>query len=214
MPGLSETLKACGFGFQDQRDLHTLQGKHNPATDTVRAAAVLQYFIGHLQHDQLLDIATSDRNAKTMSRRLRGSPANAPEERQLWVGVRPRPRELYPYTARVRRSTDDILNPKMLLEIFAQYNPVAVGCAKQHRDRYGWVCLPSLQSLEEFVRQMDGAQHEQGGTWIVVSDYDPEIVPAKDMSELKDRLHSHADEKREQRRIKRLSGNVTATMGD
>lgn len=212
MPGLSETLKACGFGLEDPRDLHSLQGKHNPATDTVRAAAVLRYFLGHLQHGQVLEIGTSDRNAKTLSRRLRGSPANAPEERQLWAGVRPRPTELYPYAARVRRSTDDVLTPNGLLEAFAEYQPVAVGSAKQHRGRYGWVCLASLHGLDTFVQQMNGADHEHGGTCIVVSDYDPDIVPAKDMRELKDRLHSHADEKREQRRIKKLGESAVATV--
>lgn len=51
---------------------------------------------------------------------------------------------------------------------------------------------------------MDGSKYGQGDTWIVVSDYDPEIIPAKDIQELKERLHGKADEKREERRLKRL----------
>ncbi|KAM3554723.1 hypothetical protein MY1884_005984 [Beauveria asiatica] len=181
-PGLSETLKACGFGL-DSKDLHSLNGRHNAATDT---------------------IATSDRNASILSRKRRAQPSNNPEDRKLWSGARPNPKELYPYTARVKSSTGDILAPQSLLETFAEYNPVAVGTAKQSRHRYEWVCLPSLGVLEEFLQRVNGVEHPQGGKWMAVSAYDPDIIPANNMCELKERLHAKADEKREQRRLKRL----------
>ncbi|KAK2590104.1 hypothetical protein QQS21_012211 [Conoideocrella luteorostrata] len=204
-PGLSETLKACGFGSLEPKDLHSLNGRHNAATDTVRAAAILCYLLTNSDKSQLLKIATSSRNTSVLNRRRRGLPANAPEERKVWLGTRPKPRELYPYTARVRHSTGDVLTPTGLLETFAEYEPVAVGTAK--RNRYGWVCLPSLSRLNDFIRRVDGSHHEPQGPWIVVTDYDPDITPAKDMRELKERLHARADEKREERRLKRL-GNV------
>ncbi|KAF1735705.1 hypothetical protein CRV24_004631 [Beauveria bassiana] len=209
MPGLSETLKACGFGLQDSKDLHSLNGRHNAATDTVRAAAVLYYLLARDDHQQL-QIATSDRNASILSRRRRAQPSNNPEDRKLWRGARPNPKELYPYTARVKTSTGHILDPKGLLETFAEYNPVAVGIAKQSIHRYGWVCLPSLSVLEEFMQRVNGAEHSQGGEWIAVSDYDPDILPANNMRELKERLHAKADEKREQRRLKRLAHETVA----
>ena len=207
-PGLSETLKACGFGYQDPKDLHSLNGRHNGATDTVRAAAIFQHFLARSDSDQELEIAASDRNASVLARKRRGLPANTPGEWKLWNGARPKPRELYPYIARVRRSTGDVLTSSSLLAAFAEYNPVAVGTVKQHTNRYGWVCLASLSCLEELIRQANGSQHDQGGTWIVVSDYDPDIVPAKDMRELKERIHAKADEKREERRLKRLATKV------
>ncbi|KAM3449129.1 hypothetical protein MY3296_007167 [Beauveria thailandica] len=201
-PGLSETLKACGFGL-DSKDLHSLNGRHNAATDTVRAAAVLCFLSARDDHQQL-QIATSDRNASILSRKRRAQPSNNPEDRKLWSGARPNPKELYPYTARVKSSTGDILAPQSLLETFAEYNPVAVGTAKQSRNRYGWVCLPSLGVLEEFLQRVNGVEHPQGGKWMAVSAYDPDIIPANNMRELKERLHAKADEKREQRRLKRL----------
>ncbi len=206
-PGLSETLKACGFGRQDSTDLHSLNGRHNAATDTVRAAAVLHHLLAR-DDCQELQIATSDRNANMLARKRRAPPSNKPEDRKLWSGARPTPRELYPYIARVKRSTGDIQGPKSLLEAFADHDPVAVGTAK--RSIYGWVCLPSLGALDHFVQRVNGAEHPQGGNWIVVSDYDSDIIPAKDMRELKERLHAKADEKREERRLKRLDSEVVA----
>jgi hypothetical protein len=134
-PGLSETLKACGFGYQDPKDLHTLNGRHNAATDTVRAAAILQHFSARLDSDLQLDIAASNRNASSLARRRRALPANAPDERKLWNGTRPKPRELYPYTARVRLSAGNVLTPHGLFEALEEYNPVAVGTAKQRTNR-------------------------------------------------------------------------------
>ncbi|OAA43424.1 Ribonuclease H-like protein [Beauveria brongniartii RCEF 3172] len=208
-PGLSETLKACGFGLEDSTDLHSLNGRHNAATDTVRAAAVLHCLLARDDYQEL-QIATSDRNTSIQSRKRRGQPSNNPEDRKLWSGARPKPKELYPYTARVKRSTGDILDPKSLLDAFAEYNPVAVGAAKQSTNRYGWVCLPSLALLDQFLQRVNGAEHPQGGEWMAVSDYDPDIIPAKDMRELKERLHAKADEKREQRRLKRLAHETVA----
>lgn len=43
-PGLSDTLKACGFGDKNMKYLHSRQGQHNAATDTVRTAAVMAHF--------------------------------------------------------------------------------------------------------------------------------------------------------------------------
>ena len=118
---MSDTLKACGFGFQDPADLQSAHGKHNAATDTVRA----------------------------------------------------------------------------------------VGAHKQRTgQRYGWVCLPSLCDLKRFLHAVYGTEHPEGGTWTAESVYDPDIIPAKDICKLKERLHATADEKREKRRMKRLASET------
>ncbi|OAA60659.1 hypothetical protein ISF_05698 [Cordyceps fumosorosea ARSEF 2679] len=64
-------------------------------------------------------------------------------------------------------------------------------------------------ALNHFLESVNGSVHPEGGTWIAVSDYNPQIIPAKDRRELKDRLHAKADEKREQRRLKRLASETT-----
>ncbi|ATY58897.1 Ribonuclease H [Cordyceps militaris] len=206
-PGLSETLRACGFGRQNAADLHSLCGRHNAATDTVRAAAILQHLFVR-ESVEPLHIATSARNASILARKRRGLPANAPEDRQLWIGCRPKPPELYPYAARMRRSTGDVLVAEALRDMFAEWEPVAVGVAKQTRHWYGWVCLPSRGALDRFVEAVDGAEHPGGGTWMAVSCYDPDVMPAKDRRELGERLHAMADEKRQQRRLKRLANEM------
>ncbi|TQV98176.1 hypothetical protein V2A60_006151 [Cordyceps javanica] len=207
-PGLSETLKACGFGRQALTDLHSLNGRHNSTTDTVRAAAILHHLFAR-DGNHLLRIATSDRNAKRLAKKRVGLCGANSTDPRVWIGARPKPKELYPYTARVKRSTGDILVSRALVKIFAEHEPVAIGIAKQNTNRYGWVCLPSLSALHHFLESVNGSVHPEGGTWIAVSDYDPQIIPAKDGRELKDRLHAKADEKREQRRLKRLASETT-----
>ncbi|KAJ3481375.1 hypothetical protein NLG97_g7837 [Lecanicillium saksenae] len=132
-PGLSQTLKVCGVGQEEPADLHSLTGRHNAATDTVRTAAILHHLLAI--EDRWLEIATSQRNASMRARRRRAPPTNAPEERKIWSGTRPKPRELYPYTARVKLPVGNIPSATDLLQVFAEYDLVAVGTAKQ--GRYG-----------------------------------------------------------------------------
>lgn len=204
-PGLSDTLQACGFGSRNVKDLQSRQGQHNAATDTVRAAAVLVH---------LMRLAEAGDEKLVISQPLACTPAtesgrtNRPlefaHEKRAWDGLRPRPKELYPYAARVKRTTCKPSTAQELLDIFDEYKPVAAGSRKNRP--YGWLCLESLDTLDDFVRRMDGAEAggNDGGVWSVVSDYDASIVPARSMAELNQRLLQEADGKREERRLKRL----------
>ena len=208
-PGLSDTLRDCGFGQQNKKGLHSLQGRHRAAKDTVRTATVLHHLLSPSTAKQHMEIAVSARNRSTLTRKQRALPKNDRSERNLWSGTRPKPRELYPYTARVRSSAGQLPIASGLLEIFAWYDSIAVGASRQNR--YGWVCLSSLNCLHEFIQQVNGSKDDQGGNWNVVSDFDPKIIPANDMQELKQRLHSRADEKREERRLKKLEDMESLT---
>lgn len=211
-PGLSQTLKACVFGLQDPADLQSGHGKHNAATDTVRAAAVFHHLLTR-DDDQELRISTG-RSARALARQYRSKPSWG-RDRKLWHDAQAAPGELGPHIARVKRSRKQILPPETLLKVFAEYDPVAAGTHEPSMGRqYGWVCLPTFRDLKRFVRAVNGSEHPQGGIWMAVSSYDPDVIPAEDMCELKARLHTRAAEKREERRMKRLAGGPETDLDD
>lgn len=202
-PGLHETVIACGFKG-GARTLASTSSQHNAATDTVRAAAVLAYFTAMLGNGEKLDIPASSRR-KNHSRKYRNLPTT-PGGRKLWNGMRPQPKEFYPYIARVSRIEDDIdLDTQAFFDLFTTYEPLAVGIAKGRR--YGWVCISDTAALEGFVKNINGSTLRDGRVWRAVSGYDPAIVPARNWDELKENrrlaLESKVDEKRSQRQAKR-----------
>lgn len=92
-----------------------------------------------------------------------------------------------------------------LFDLFAEYEPTAVGISSEKK--YGWVCLPDLETLQDFIECVNGKKAGDGHVWTVISDYDPTVVPARDWEELRSNqkleLQAEADEKRAQRRLKR-----------
>ncbi|KAM0256025.1 hypothetical protein ACHAQJ_005223 [Trichoderma viride] len=132
-----------------------------------------------------------------------------PEEKRLWKGARPRPREFFPYITRVSRTSGlSNLQVQTLFDLFAEYKPTAVGISGGKK--YGWVCLPDLEALQNFIESVDGKKAKDGedeDVWTVISDYDPTVVPAQDWEELRSNqkleLQVEADEKRARRRLKR-----------
>ncbi|UKZ56436.1 hypothetical protein TrVGV298_010272 [Trichoderma virens] len=91
-----------------------------------------------------------------------------------------------------------------MFSLFSEHRPTAVGIS--NGKRYGWVCLPNLETLENFVRSVHGWEAQDGSVWEVVSEYDPFVVPARDWEELRlhqeEELQAEDDEKRMQRRPK------------
>lgn len=204
-PGLRETLIACGFG-SDPSNLQSVGCQHNAATDSVRAAALLIQFLGFRAGEEKLKIGRSSRKTRT---RFRNTSAT-PEEKRLWHGARPRPREFFPYTARISCTAGfSDFQVQTLFDLFVEYKPTAVGIS--NGKRYGWVCLPDKQTLQDFVQHINGTKTSEGDMWTVVSDYDPTVVPARDWEELKSnqRLEFlvNANERREQRRLRREAQN-------
>jgi hypothetical protein len=204
LPGLHETLTPCGFrDSAEARGSKTLQ--HNAANDTVRAAAILTHFMAmDVETESSLSIPVSSKK-HNHARRYRQTPAT-PEQTQFWNGRRPTPKELYPYGARVSRTTGCIdLDTRALFDLFAPYNPVAVGISKGKR--YGWVCLHDLEALEHLVRSIEGSSLSGGYTWKATSDYDSTVVPMQSRDEYKASqrraMEADADEKRAQRQAKK-----------
>lgn len=200
-PGLHQTLAACGFkdGVGGSRT------QHNAATDTVRAAALFAYFMSmHDGERQPLSIPPSSRRPHHCKRN-RQLPST-PEQKPLWNGTRPTPKELYPYIARVSRAGADLdLGTRALLDLFTAYEPVAVGISKGKR--YGWVCLRDIDALGRFVQAVDGSSLDDGHAWKAVSDHDPTTVPAQSLREAKEihrrLMDAEAENKRALRRAKK-----------
>ncbi|KAK4067717.1 hypothetical protein Trihar35433_6277 [Trichoderma harzianum] len=205
-PGLRETLAACGFGGYKPSQESRMASQHNAATDTVRTAMLLVRFLGLHGDGETLDIDQSSKKIQ-FSRRRSNAPAT-PEQKNYWKGSRPRPKKFYPFITKVYRTTGfEDFNGRSLFSLFSEYEPTAVGIS--NGKRYGWVCLPSLKTLENFVRSVHRWEDKDGNLWEVVSEYDSTVVPAQNWEELKLRQREESqakdDEKRMQRRLKRES---------
>lgn len=212
-PSLHETLFACGFeGWAQNSESKCLQ--HNAATDTVRAAAIFTYFMRKHGEGEGLSIRVSPRKLNP-SRRYRLAPG-APGQKKLWNGMRPSPKEFYPYTAKVYRIGGCIeLDTRAFLSLFSSYGPTAVGLSEGKR--CGWICLPDIATLERFIQSTDGSALSDEYTWKVVSEYDSTIMPARSWEELKQNrrlaLEADGEEKRAQRRAKKNEQQESSQFG-
>lgn len=206
-PSLRETLIACGFeGYRHSQESRIAR-QHNAATDTVRTAMLLVGFLGLPSDGETLDIDQSSKK-KTQFSRMRSNAPATPEQKNYWIGSRPRPKEFYPFITRVYRNPGfEDFNGRGLFKIFSEYEPTAVGLS--NGKRYGWVCLPNLKTLENFVRSVHRWEDKDGNVWEVVSEYDSTVVPAQSWEELKLRQREESQAKdnkrRMQRRLKRES---------
>lgn len=200
-PSLRETMISCGF-----EEIASQRAKllHNAATDTAQTAAVLIRVL-KLQEGEKLGIKCSA--LKSHPRLHRKDPL----KKRVWKN-RPTPIEIFPYAAKVSRGTGftnfDTAEP--LLGLFAGHCPVAVGLSGDKK--HGWVCLPDLDALQDFVRQVDSSTLD-GDLWSVVSAYDSTVVPVKDMEELKVMkkadVHQLAEGKRAQRSCKSADTTIS-----
>lgn len=210
-PSLRDTLTACGFeGYRHSQNSQNSQAAifpHNSATDTVRTVVLLIRFLALPNDGKKLDIIPSSHKIQQFARRRSNAPAT-PEQKRYWKGSRPRPKEFYPFTTRVYRTTGfKNFDGQSLFSLFSEYRPTAVGISNGMP--YGWVCLPDLETLDNFVRFVHGWQGKDGNVWEVISEYDPTVIPARDWEELKlrrkEELQAKDDEKRMQRRLKNES---------
>lgn len=143
-PGLHETLFACGF----DNGFHSTRLQHNAATDTVRAAAVFAYLMAWHSETDILDTSVSSRRPNQRRNYRRIPPA--PGQNILWHGVRPKPKEFYPYGARVSRVGQSIdLDVQDFFDLFAATHVLAAAGVSNGK-RYGWVCLPDMEALQTF----------------------------------------------------------------
>lgn len=161
--GLRDTLRAVGFASDDIATAGR-RTSHNPADDTVRELAVLVKLL-ELQEGIKLQVEIPKRRKQH-------------ELRRYWYGHAPRPKELYPFTARVyiqgKPLPSVIPDFEQLAGMFEMYDPTAVGINTD--GKYGWVSLSSLEGLTRSIQDVCGKELREE-TWIVVSKYDPSVIP-------------------------------------
>lgn len=207
-PSLRDTLTACGFdGYRHSQDSQTTIFPHNAATDTVRTVVLLVQFLALPNDGKKLDISPSSHKKQQFARRRSNAPAT-PEQKSYWKGSRPRPKKFFPFTTRVYRTSGFTnFDGRKLFSLFSEYRPTAVGISNGMR--YGWVCLPDLETLDNFVRSVHRWDAKDGNVWEVISEYDPTVIPARDWEELelcqKEEVQAKDDEKRMQRQLKNES---------
>ncbi|KAI1309533.1 hypothetical protein F5Y03DRAFT_404160 [Xylaria venustula] len=186
--GLRDTLRAVGF-TSDNIATAGRRTSHNPADDTVRELAVLVKLL-ELQEGITLQIEIRRRREQH-------------ELRRYWYGHAPGPKELYPFTTRVYiqgKCLSSVLpHFRQLAEMFEMYDPIAVGINTD--GKYGWVSLSSLEGLTRFIQDVHG-QKLRGETWIVVSKYDPSVIPMTRI-QLSNAKQAAQEAEREQKQLER-----------
>ncbi|KAI4863199.1 hypothetical protein F4820DRAFT_471755 [Hypoxylon rubiginosum] len=186
-PGMKATLLAFGFFSKDLAS----RGKndHNAGNDAVRELAILVNLL-HLSKGNTIQIQTEQlRDMDTL--------------RRFWMNHRPGPKELYPFTARIRIEGKDLKSRvrdcQQLFGFFPSYRPSAVGMTQT--GNYGWVCLPTAEELNRFINELHG--HEfKGETWIAITDYDPQISHLT-REQLREAKRAKQEAQREQKQLER-----------
>ncbi|KAI0386395.1 hypothetical protein F5Y04DRAFT_276003 [Hypomontagnella monticulosa] len=190
-PGLRATLLAFGF-FSN--DLAT-RGKsnHNAGNDAVRVLAILVNLL-HLSKGDTLQIEIEQLRDRTTLRRF-------------WARDRPGPKELYPFTARIRIEGKHLKslvpNCPQLFKLFSSYQPTAVGMTRA--GNYGWVCLPTVEELNRFINDVHGHKFKDEA-WTAVTDYDsqiPHLTPKQFHEARRAGQEAQREKKQLERRTKR-----------
>ncbi|KAJ6782379.1 hypothetical protein PWT90_06469 [Aphanocladium album] len=211
-PSMRDSLSALGFG-RVSTDIGSMWKKHTAAKDTLRIAAVLVGLLLRGLDQGVLPL--------TFTHRRKWSPGKASGRYRgtgkLFNNERPKPRENFPFTAKISlcgaRAPPSKVKASDLMDIFADYNPTAVGSLSQGHAT-GFVSLPSLHDLEHFILSINGKQCEEyGGSWTAISIFDPTLTPARTAEELeqynKMKLQETITEKRQLMQQKKLGEERT-----
>ncbi|KAI1209377.1 uncharacterized protein F4807DRAFT_467643 [Annulohypoxylon truncatum] len=186
-PGMKATLLSFEFFSEDL----AIRGKsdHNAGNDAVRELAILVNLL-YLSKGNTIQIqAKQHRDRDTLQR--------------FWTRTRPCPRELYPFTVRIRIEGKDLRslvpNCQQLFSLFPSYQPSAVGMTRT--GNYGWVCLPTEKELKRFIDELHGHKFK-GETWIAVTDYDSQISHLTP-KQLREAERAKQEAQREQKQLER-----------
>lgn len=191
-PSLRDSLTALGFG-SIRADAGSIWKKHSAAKDTLRIAAVLLNLSLRDADEGVLPV--------TFTWRRKWSAAKAAQQYRstgkLFNGL-PKPREQFPFTAKVDLLDDNNGAPgrkvtaKDLLEMFTPHAPKAAG--SHSRGVSGFLSLPSFDALNEFVATVHGTPCEEyGGRWAAVSIFDPALTPARTAEELEEYIKAQQE---------------------
>lgn len=201
-------MRECllAFGLTPKRGLvrGEFNVKHRASNDTTRMVVVLLHLLA-MDHGETIRFDPE--------MRARAAYHHAPRwrEKQLhWFSRQQPPTNLYPFVSRVtlRDVKGEKLTCKVLRSEFSRFEPVAFGDDGQPEQKStspsgGWVCLSSVDALEEFVKEVDGLERTGGGVWQAVSAFDPEVTTAHSQQELSAQL---AERKASEINIQREQG--------
>ncbi|KAK2603128.1 hypothetical protein N8I77_009608 [Diaporthe amygdali] len=183
-PSMREALIAFGFANDSQAILPNRMG-HSAGTDALRTIALLVKLLA-LSPDTAVEIerrpARKWVGTARVSRRLM-------KTKNQFSG-RPKPRESYPFRARVRLNGESSLTMRQLSDSFSKYNPSAIGIHGAKHE--GYICLSGLDELHQFIEHTNGSNTANGEVWEAKSEFDPQLTSARTASELLEYLEAES----------------------
>ncbi len=190
-PSLRNTLIGVGYEPKFPTKPARVDG-HNAGNDAMRSLSVFVTLLFFSPRGEDLAQTCLDYHAnRTKQRANKQREKINMEKRDLFSKTCPRPRERYPFQAKVDLLGTFIMkwqDPAELCEYFLKYKTVAAG-SNRTQVFGGWICLASLEELELFVKEVDGLEDAEGrGKWVAISRYDPEVVSAVTKAELDEHL--------------------------
>lgn len=205
-PSMRESLITFGFEGDDQA---ILPGRlaHSAGTDALRIIALLVNLLA-LSPDATLEIE------RQPGYKWRGTDYYARQQMKAnnQFSGRPSPKEFYPFRARVTLNGGRGLNMRKLADSFSKHNPSAIGHGGK-KNNEGYVCLPSLEELDQFIKQTHGSSAGSGQFWEAISEFDPELTAARTASELSEFVKAAATAAIEHKRVLRKQKKENEKIG-
>lgn len=206
-PSMRESLIAFGFEGDGQAIIPNGMA-HSAGIDVLRIIALLVNLLA-LSPDVTLQI---DRHP---GRKFVGTSRVARRHMKVknQFAGRPSPREFYPFRARVTLNGSRGLNMRKLADSFSKNNPSAIGTHGGRKINEGYVCLPSFDELDEFIKQTHGSTAGSGQFWEAISEFDPELTAARTASELSEFVKAATTAAIEHKRVLRKQKKENEKIG-
>lgn len=183
-PSMGESLIALGFANDSQAILPD-RIAHSAGADALRVIALLVSLLA-LSSETTLAIT------RRPTRKWGGKSRVALQYKKAnnHFSGRPKPKECFPFRARLRTHGGQALSLRKLSESFSEYNPTAIGI---HGAKYeGYVCLAGLEELKQFVERIHGSQTSNGELWEAISEFDSRLTSARSATELSESLEAES----------------------
>ncbi|KAK7698110.1 hypothetical protein SLS64_012885 [Diaporthe eres] len=188
-PSMRESLIAFGLEGDEQAVLPNPDWvAHSAGTDALRITALLVNLLA-LSPDAPPTLEIDRRPVRKWVGSARVACRHMKFKNQFHG--RPRPRECYPFRARVTLNGGSGFNMRQLADFFSEHGPSAIGIHGGKKNIIeGYVCLPSLDELDQFIEQTDGSSAGNGQFWDAISEFDPQLTAARTASELLESLEA------------------------
>ncbi|KAL1881860.1 hypothetical protein Daus18300_000913 [Diaporthe australafricana] len=181
-PSMRESLIA--FGFEgDNQAVPPNRMAHSAATDALRIIALLVNLLA-LSPDATLEIERRPVRKWVGTGRVARRHMKAKNK----FSGRPRPVGSYPFRTRVRLKGVSAFNMRQLADAFSRHGPSAIGIHGGKKE--GYICLPSLDELDQFIEQTNGSSAGNGKFWDAISEFDPQLTSSRTASELLESLEA------------------------